>query len=123
VWTGNRFSAVAESPNGIDNFRFWEEPITMPETDEPATNIYDMRLTAHEDGWIYGIFCAERKDKNNPDLSAATASAGIARTKDLKKLGTLTRSSIKKSAAQCGAASRICRWKICFLYSSAGQFH
>jgi 4-O-beta-D-mannosyl-D-glucose phosphorylase len=78
------FFAVAESPNGIDNFRFWEEPITMPETDEPATNIYDMRLTAHEDGWIYGIFCAERKDKNNPDLSAATASAGIARTKDLK---------------------------------------
>ncbi|KUK77557.1 MAG: Uncharacterized protein XD92_0758 [Proteiniphilum acetatigenes] len=79
------FFAVAESPNGIDNFRFWEEPITMPETDEPATNIYDMRLTAHEDGWIYGIFCAERKDKNNPDLSAATASAGIARTKDFKK--------------------------------------
>ncbi|MDN5296955.1 MAG: 4-O-beta-D-mannosyl-D-glucose phosphorylase [Bacteroidota bacterium] len=79
------FFAVAESPNGIDHFRFWEEPITMPETDEPATNIYDMRLTAHEDGWIYGIFCAERKDKNNPDLSAATASAGIARTKDFKK--------------------------------------
>lgn len=78
------FFAVAESPNGIDHFRFWEEPITMPETDEPATNIYDMRLTAHEDGWIYGIFCAERKDKNNPDLSAATASGGIARTKDLK---------------------------------------
>lgn len=78
------FFAVAESPNGIDNFRFWDEPITMPETDDPATNIYDMRLTAHEDGWIYGIFCAERKDKNNPDLSAATASAGIARTKDLK---------------------------------------
>jgi 4-O-beta-D-mannosyl-D-glucose phosphorylase len=78
------FFAFAESPNGIDHFRFWEEPITMPETDEPATNIYDMRLTAHEDGWIYGIFCAERKDKNNPDLSAATASGGIARTKDLK---------------------------------------
>ena len=78
------FFAVAESPNGIDNFRFWDEPISMPETDEPATNVYDMRLTAHEDGWIYGIFCAERKDKNNPDLSSATASAGIARTKDLK---------------------------------------
>jgi len=78
------FFAVAESQNGIDNFRFWDEPISMPETDEPATNIYDMRLTAHEDGWIYGIFCVERKDKNNPDLSSATASAGIARTKDLK---------------------------------------
>ena len=79
------FFAVAESPNGIDNFRFWEEPITMPENDDPATNVYDMRLTAHEDGWIYGIFCAERKDKSNPDLSSAVASAGIARTKDLKK--------------------------------------
>ena len=79
------FFAVAESPNGIDNFRFWNEPITMPEDVVPATNIYDMRLTAHEDGWIYGIFCAERHDDTCPgDLSAATATAGIARTKDLK---------------------------------------
>ena len=79
------FFAVAESPNGIDNFRFWDEPITMPEDVVPATNIYDMRLTAHEDGWIYGIFCAERHDDTCPgDLSAATATAGIARTKDLK---------------------------------------
>jgi 4-O-beta-D-mannosyl-D-glucose phosphorylase len=79
------FFAVAESPNGIDNFRFWEEPITMPDTLVPATNIYDMRLTQHEDGWIYGVFCAERHDEMYPnDLSAATASAAIARTKDLK---------------------------------------
>ena len=79
------FFAVAESPNGIDNFRFWEEPITMPEDIIPATNIYDMRLTQHEDGWIYGVFCAERHDESQPgDLSAATATAGIARTKDLK---------------------------------------
>lgn len=79
------FFAVAESPNGIDNFRFWDEPITMPEDVVPATNIYDMRLTAHEDGWIYGIFCAERHDDTCPgDLSAATATAGIARTKDLR---------------------------------------
>ena len=79
------FFAVAESPNGIDNFRFWDEPITMPEDVVPATNIYDMRLTAHEDGWIYGIFCAERHDDSCPsDLSAATATAGIARTKDLR---------------------------------------
>ena len=78
------FFAVAESPNGIDNFRFWDEPITMPEDVIPATNIYDMRLTAHEDGWIYGIFCAERHDDSHPeDLSAATATAAIARTKDL----------------------------------------
>ena len=78
------FFAVAESPNGVDNFRFWPRPITMPEWGEPATNVYDMRLTAHEDGWIYGIFCVERKDHSaEGDLSAATAAAGIARTKAL----------------------------------------
>ncbi len=78
------FFAVAESPNGVDNFKFWPRPITMPEWGEPATNVYDMRLTAHEDGWIYGIFCVERKDHSaEGDLSAATAAAGIARTKDL----------------------------------------
>ena len=80
------FFAVAESPNGIDNFRFWDEPITMPEDLIPATNIYDMRLTQHEDGWIYGVFCAERHDDSQPgNLSAATATAAIARTKDLVK--------------------------------------
>ena len=79
------FFAVAESPNGIDEWRFWEEPITMPDTEDPATNIYDMRVTQHEDGWIYGVFCAERHDPSQPgNLSAATATAGIARTKDLK---------------------------------------
>ena len=78
------FFAVAESPNGVDNFKFWDRPITMPEWGEPATNVYDMRLTAHEDGWIYGIFCVERKDHSaEGDLSAATAAAGIARTRDL----------------------------------------
>jgi 4-O-beta-D-mannosyl-D-glucose phosphorylase len=79
------FFAIAESENGVDNFRFWDEPVTLPETDEPDTNVYDMRLTAHEDGWIYGVFCSERKDPNAPagDLSAAVAAAGIVRTKDL----------------------------------------
>ena len=78
------FFAVAESPDGVDNFRFWPRPITMPEYGEPATNVYDMRLTSHEDGWIYGIFCVERKDPSRPDdLSAAMACAGVARTKDL----------------------------------------
>ncbi|MCX7797027.1 MAG: glycosidase [Melioribacter sp.] len=79
------FFAIAESPNGIDNFKFWDYPIIIPETDDPDTNIYDMRLVKHEDGWIYGIFCTERKDKNAPatDTSAAIAQAGIARTKDL----------------------------------------
>ncbi|MFV0506990.1 MAG: glycosidase [Bacteroidales bacterium] len=80
------FFAVAESPNGVDNFRFWDYPITMPEDTVPATNVYDMRLTVHEDGWIYGIFCAERHDDATPnDLSAARATAGIARTKNLKQ--------------------------------------
>lgn len=80
------FFAIAESPNGIDNFKFWDYPITLPETDDPAVNVYDMRLTAHDDGWIYGVFCVERKDPNAPkgDLSSATATAGIVKTKDLK---------------------------------------
>ncbi len=80
------FFAIAESPNGIDNFRFWDFPVTMPPAEDPETNVYDMRLTAHEDGWVYGIFCAERKDPNAPagDLSSATATAGIARTRDLQ---------------------------------------
>ncbi|MCJ8166743.1 glycosidase [Pontibacter sp. E15-1] len=79
------FFAVAESPNGVDNFQFWERPITLPETDEPDINVYDMRLTQHQDGWIYGLFCTERKDPNAPlgDESAANAQCGIARTKDL----------------------------------------
>ncbi len=79
------FFAVAESPNGVDNFRFREYPVTMPQTGDPDINVYDMRLTAHEDGWIYGIFCVERKDPAAPagDLSSAVAAAGIARTRDL----------------------------------------
>lgn len=79
------FFAIAESENGVDNFRFWDEPVTLPETEDPDTNVYDMRLTAHHDGWIYGVFCSERKDPAAPagDLSSAVAAAGIARTKDL----------------------------------------
>lgn len=79
------FFAVAQSDNGIDGWRFWPEPITMPDgNNKPATNVYDMRLTQHEDGFIYGIFCVERHDDTQPfNTSAATAAAGIARTKDL----------------------------------------
>ncbi len=80
------FFAVAESASGVDGFRFWDYPVTMPEGAEPETNVYDMRLTAHEDGWIYGLFCAERKDPAAApgDLSSAVAQCGVARTRDLK---------------------------------------
>jgi 4-O-beta-D-mannosyl-D-glucose phosphorylase len=80
------FFAVAESPNGIDNFRFWDYPITMPETENPDGNVYDMRVVQHEDGWIYGLFCTERKDPNakKGDESSAVAQCGMARTRDLK---------------------------------------
>lgn len=79
------FFAVAESDNGVDGFRFWDKPVVLPETDEPDTNVYDMRVVLHEDGWIYGLFCTERKDPDAApgDLSSAVAQCGIARTKDL----------------------------------------
>lgn len=79
------FFAVAESANGIDGFEFWEKPCVIPETDNPDTNVYDMRLVKHEDGYIYGLFCTERKDPNAApgDESAAVAQCGIVRTKDL----------------------------------------
>ena len=86
-WDRKSFFAIAESPNGVDNFRFWDEPILLPETENPDINVYDMRLTKHDDGYIYGIFCTERKDPDAPagDTSSAVANAGVVRTKDLKK--------------------------------------
>ena len=80
------FLAVAESPNGIDNFRFWDYPILLLQTDDPDVNVYDVRAVKHEDGWIYGLFCTERKDPKAPswDTSSATAQCGIIRSKDLK---------------------------------------
>lgn len=86
-WDRKSFFAIAESDTGIDNFTFWDEPIQLPQTNEPDVNVYDMRLTQHDDGFIYGIFCTERKDPNAPqgDTSAAIANAGIVRTKDLKQ--------------------------------------
>ena len=78
------FFAIAESATGVDGFRFWDYPIRLPENDDPDTNVYDMRLTQHEDGWIYGLFCTERKDTALPhDTTAATAKCGIARSRDL----------------------------------------
>lgn len=86
-WDRKSFFAVAESPNGVDKWRFWDYPISLPQTKKRDVNVYDMRLTQHEDGWIYGIFCSERKDPDAPagDTSSAVAAAGIVRTKDLVK--------------------------------------
>jgi len=81
------FLAVAESPNGVDNFQFWDYPILLPETSDPDINVYDIRVGRHEDGWIYGLFCTEREDPKAPswDTSSAVAQCGIARSRDLKK--------------------------------------
>lgn len=92
------FFAVAESPNGIDNFKFWDHPVSIPENENPDVNVYDMRVVQHEDGWIYGIFCTERRDPNAPeaDQAAAIAQCGIVRTKDFlnwERLGDLKTSS------------------------------
>lgn len=94
------FFAVAESFNGIDNFSFWEYPVNMPETEVPDTNVYDMRLIAHEDGWIYGLFCTERKDPAAAagDYTSAIAQCGMARTKDLVKWDRLP--DLKTPSAQ-----------------------
>jgi len=94
------FFAVAESNNGVDNFHFWDYPIVMPETENPDTNIYDIRLVQHEDGWIYGLFCTERRDPHATpgDQSAAVAQCGIARTKDLKQWERLP--DLKTSSSQ-----------------------
>ncbi len=78
------FFAVAESESPVDGFRFWDFPVQLPDTCPEETNVYDMRLTKHADGWIYGVFCSESKDTSSNDLSAAVAQAGIVRTKDLK---------------------------------------
>jgi 4-O-beta-D-mannosyl-D-glucose phosphorylase len=85
-WDRKSFFAVAESKTGIDGFRFWDDPVLLPESEVLATNVYDARLTAHEDGFVYALFCAERKDPSVPttDTSAAVAAAGIARTRDLR---------------------------------------
>ena len=85
-WDRKSFFAVAESKTGVDGFRFWDYPVRMPDYEPLETNLYDMRLVRHEDGWIYGLFCAERHDDSKPgDLSAAIARCGIARPRDLVK--------------------------------------
>jgi 4-O-beta-D-mannosyl-D-glucose phosphorylase len=92
------FFAVAESDNGVDRFKFWDYPVLLPDTEKEEVNAYDMRLTQHEDGWIYGVFCSESKDTSVDDLSAAKAAAGIVRTKDLKEWERLP--NLKTKSAQ-----------------------
>lgn len=94
------FFAVAESDSGVDGFRFWDHPVVLPETEDPDINVYDMRLVKHADGWIYGLFCTERKDPDAPhgDLSSAVAQCGITRTKDLKTWERLA--DLKTGSAQ-----------------------
>src|SRR6185503_15985299 len=94
------FFAIAESDNGVDNFRFREYPVVIPETAVPDTNIYDIRLTHHEDGWIYGLFCTERRDPSadSGDQTAAVAQCGIVRTLDLEEWHRLP--DLKTNSAQ-----------------------
>lgn len=94
------FFAVAQSDSPTEGFRFWDEPVVLPDTCPEETNVYDMRLTQHEDGWIYGVFCSESKDTGSNDLSAAVAAAGIVRTKDLKTWERLPNLVTKRSPQQ-----------------------
>lgn len=94
------FFAVAQSDSPTEGFRFWDEPVVLPDTCPEETNVYDMRLTQHEDGWIYGVFCSESKDHAVSDLSAAVAAAGIVRTKDLKTWERLPNLVTKRSPQQ-----------------------
>lgn len=94
------FFAVAESESGIDGFRFQDIPVQLPDTCPEETNVYDMRLTKHEDGWIYGVFCSESKDTSSTDLSAAVAAAGIVRTRDLRKWERLDNLVTRRSPQQ-----------------------
>lgn len=94
------FFAVAESDSPTEGFRFWDYPVELPDTEPNETNVYDMRLTQHEDGWIYGVFCSESHDDASSDMSAATAAAGIVRTKDLKTWERLPNLVTKRSPQQ-----------------------
>lgn len=94
------FFAVAESDSPTEGFRFWDYPVVLPDTEPNETNVYDMRLTQHEDGWIYGVFCSESHADSSSDMSAATAAAGIVRTKDLKTWERLPNLVTKRSPQQ-----------------------
>ena len=112
------FFAVAESDTGIDGFHFWDYPISLPDTCPEETNVYDMRLTQHEDGWIYGVFCSESKDTSDPDLSAAVAAAGNRAHQGPQELGAPAQPQdpALAPAAQRGPASGVRRRKVRLLH-------
>ena len=112
------FFAIAESPNGVDNFHFWKRPLVLPDVDPAETNVYDMRLTAHQDGWIYGIFCSERHDDKAP---AVRRCSGWHRTHEKSGgLGAAPRPEKLQPAAQRGSTPGIRGREICPLHPSAG---
>ena len=119
------FFAVAESDSPVDGFRFWDEPVELPDTCPEETNVYDMRLTRHEDGWIYGVFCSESKDPSNPDLSAAVAAAGIVRTHDLKTWERLPNLVTTHSPQQRKrrSAALLCERQVRLLHSADGRLY
>ena len=126
-WIEKSFFAMAESPNGVDNFTFWDYPCTIPETENPDTNVYDMRLVKHMkmDGFM-AYFCTERKDPSvsASDTSSAVAQCGIVRTKDLihfERLPDLKTPSSQQR--QCGLAPRICEWSIRPLHPPTRRFY
>ena len=120
-WDRKSFFAMAESKTGIDGFRFWDEPCVIPETDNPDTNIYDMRLVKHEDGWIYGLFCTERRDPKAKDADQPSA---VAQHERFKKVGAPARhQNAVRPAAQCRAASGIRWWEICALHAATRRIH
>ena len=113
------YFAIAESDNGVDGFRFREKPIVLPQVEEIDTNVYDMRLTQHEDGWIYGLFCSERKDTTVDDTSSAVAKCGIVRTKDLAvNMGEISRFEIRFSTEKRDAAPGICERQVYALHKA-----
>jgi 4-O-beta-D-mannosyl-D-glucose phosphorylase len=119
------FFAVAESANGVDKFRFWDYPIVMPETDDPDTNVYDMRVVKHEDGWIYGLFCTERKDPSAPsgDLSSAVAQGGIARTRDLRTWERLPDLQTRSPQQRNVVLHRVRQRPVCLLHAPTRRFY
>ena len=116
------FFGVAESDNGVDGFRFWDYPILLDDTCPEETNAYDMRLTKHEDGYIYGVFCSESKDTSVNDLSAAVSGCRHCKNQRLKALGETGefKDPSFSPAEKCSAASGIRGWQICFLRQTDG---